>query len=169
VVVDLGAGPCHLSAELRELGLHVISLDRSREMLMLAREQFPGPRVQADLRHLPLRPRSIAGVWASASLLHLEREALQPALDGIAGVLVPAGILYLSMKQGDGARWEASSYGEEAPRWFTYWSAQDIDHALDAAGFELLEAATDPGIRESWLVRIARLRGEAVHARSKDP
>jgi SAM-dependent methyltransferase len=43
-VLDLGAGPCLDSAELRSLGLRVISVDRSWRMLMAAHEEIPGLR-----------------------------------------------------------------------------------------------------------------------------
>jgi SAM-dependent methyltransferase len=155
-VLDLGAGPCHDSAELRKLGRYVVSLDRSRQMLSVTRDDFPGPRVQADLRQLPFRRHSLAGVWASASLLHLERCDLRPALAEIARVLVADGVLFVSLKDGDGERWESASYGEEAPRWFTYWNAGDIDDALAANGFTTLESVTRKGSKETWHIRLAR-------------
>jgi len=156
VVLDLGAGPCHDSAQLRALGLSVISLDRSKHMLNVASERFPGARVQADLRQLPFRPNSIAGVWASASLLHLDRHELAPALAGVREVLVESGVLFMSLKRGAGEGWETTKYGGEAPRWFTYWHEQDVDAALLAAGFDLVEAATRAGTEVEWLMRIAR-------------
>jgi SAM-dependent methyltransferase len=160
-VVDLGAGPCFDSAELRDLGLQVISLDRSRPMLQVARERFPGPRVQADMRQLPLRSRTVAGVWACASLLHLERQDLLPALAGVRDALCDSGVLFVSFKQGHGEGWERSRYGVDAPRWFTYWSEEDLDGALRAAGFELCESATRQGFHEPWIIRLARAAGPA--------
>ena len=87
-VLDLGAGPCLDSAELRSLGLRVISVDRSWRMLMAAHEETPGQRVQADIRQLPFQPDCLAGVWACASLLHLDRDQLVPAVSDIRNVLV---------------------------------------------------------------------------------
>jgi hypothetical protein len=155
-VVDLGAGPCFDSAELRDLGLHVISIDRSGPMLRVALDRFPGPRVQADMRQLPLRPNTLAGVWASASLLHLDRQDLLPALVGVRDALCASGILFMSLKLGTGEGWESRKYGVEAPRWFTYWSEADLDDTLRAAGFELCESATRQGSAEPWTLRIAR-------------
>jgi SAM-dependent methyltransferase len=156
VVLDLGAGPCLDSAELRSMGLRVVSVDRSREMLKVAREQIPGPRVQADLRRLPFRAGCIAAAWASASLLHLERSELAPALVGIREVLCPSGVLFFTLKEGVGEGWETTKYGADVPRWFTYWSESEVDEALEAAGFEVIEAATQPGAPHPWIVRIAR-------------
>ena len=161
LVLDLGAGPCLDSAELRSLGLRVISVDRSRRMLTAARQQIPGPRVQADMRQLTFRPNCIAGVWACASLLHLDRGELVPALSGIRNVLLSRGVLFVSLKYGSGASWDTARFGPDAPRWFTYWSDDDLDASLESAGFEIVESATEEGLRNRWIARIARRR-EAV-------
>jgi len=156
LVLDLGAGPCLDSSELRSLGLRVISVDRSRRMLIAAYQEIPGPRVQADMRQLTFRPNCIAGVWACASLLHLDRDELVPALSGIRDVLVSCGVLFVSLKYGSGATWDTSKFGSEAPRWFTYWSNDDLDASLGSAGFEIVESATEEGLQDRWIARIAR-------------
>ena len=157
-VLDLGAGPCLDSVELRSLGVRVISVDRSRRMLSAAQQEIPGPRVQADMRQLTFRPHCIAGVWACASLLHLDRDELVPALAGIRTVLVSSGVLFVSLKHGSGATWDTSKFGPDAPRWFTYWSEDGLDASLASAGFEILESATQEGLRNRWIARIARRR-----------
>jgi SAM-dependent methyltransferase len=161
LVLDLGAGPCLDSAELRSLGLRVISLDRSRQMLIAAQQDVPGPRVQADMRQLTFHPNCFAGVWACASLLHLDRDELIPALSGIRRVLVSSGVLFMSLKCGSGGMWDSSRFGPDAPRWFTYWSGEDVDSALRSAGFEVVESATAEVSQVTWIARIAR-RSEVV-------
>ena len=161
LVLDLGAGPCLDSAELRTLGLRVISVDRSRRMLIAAQQEILGPRVQADMRHLAFRPNCIAGVWACASLLHLERDELVPAISGIRDVLVSSGVLFVSLKYGSGGTWDTSKFGAEAPRWFTYWSEEGVDSSLRSAGFEIVESGTQEVRQDRWIARIAR-RSRAV-------
>jgi SAM-dependent methyltransferase len=161
LVLDLGAGPCLDSAELRTLGLRVISVDRSWRMLIAAQQEILGPRVQADMRQLTFRPNCIAGVWACASLLHLNRDELVPALSGIRNVLVSCGVLFVSLKYGSGGTWDTSKFGPEAPRWFTYWSDDDLDASLGSAGFEIVESATEEGLQNRWIARVAR-RSRAV-------
>ena len=159
LVLDLGAGPCLDSAELRSLGLRVISVDRSRRMLTAAHQEIHGPRVQADMRQLTFRPNCIAGVWACASLLHLDRDELVPALSAIRDVLVSCGVLFVSLKYGSGGTWDTSKFGPEAPRWFTYWSDDDLDASLGSVGFEIVESATEEGLQDRWIARVARRSG----------
>ena len=52
-----------------------------------------------------------------------------------------------------------SKFGPEAPRWFTYWSDDDLDASLGSAGFEIVESATEEGLRHKWIARIARRNG----------
>lgn len=158
-VLDLGAGPCLDSAELRSLGLRVISVDRSRRMLLATQQEIPGPRVQADMRQLAFRPSCIAGVWACASLLHLDRDELVPALSGIRSVLVPSGVIFVSVKYGTGEHWDTAKFGPDAPRWFTYWLDDGLDASLASAGFEILESATEDRLEHRWIARIARRVG----------
>ena len=112
--------------------------------------------MQADLRHLPFRAGCMAGVWASGSLLHLERADLAPALAGIRDVLCRSGVIFLTLKKGDGESWETAKYGADVPRWFTYWSEPELDRILETAGFDIVEAATQPGAQDTWIARIAR-------------
>lgn len=156
LVLDAGCGPGFDGALLRERGLQVVGLDRSPAMLRLGRHRYPGPYVQGDLRRLPLASGSLNGIWASASLLHLPRADFAPALHGCWHVLQPGGLLYLSLKEGEGEQWRPNAYGQEAARFFTYWQAQALDDVLAAAGFVPVAAWRDAAGSQGWLNRIAR-------------
>ena len=153
LVLDLGAGPGLDAAELRRRGLEPICMDLSLGMLRAGVCEFPGPRVQSDLRSLPFSSCSVCGVWANASLLHLSKTEARLALREIRRVLRPSGILLVSLKRGRGAAWESECYGR--PRWFQYWSDRELDSALQAVGFSLKAAWVDEAPRDTWLVRLA--------------
>jgi ubiquinone/menaquinone biosynthesis C-methylase UbiE len=159
LVLDLGAGPGVDSAELRKRGFEAISVDLSLGMLRSGVGEFPGPRVQSDLRCLPFPSHSVWGVWASASLLHLSKAEASLALREIRRVLRSSGILYLSVKQGAGTEWESERYGR--PRWFQYWSGPELDAALRAAGFCVDAAQVDETTRATWLIRLASVERAA--------
>ena len=69
----------------------------------------------------PARPGTpYDGVWASASLLHVDRTDLPTVLRRLADATRPAGVLMLWLKEGDGEGW--STHGSVgAPRHFVYW------------------------------------------------
>jgi hypothetical protein len=61
------------------------------------------------------------------------------------------------VKAGEGTEEETSRYG--LPRFFQYWSAEDLDRALADTGFTVIERRTDVTDRATWLVRLARRTG----------
>ena len=154
-ILDLGCGPGFDGSELRNWDYHVVGLDRTREALHLAGQHNPGMYVCADMRALPLRGR-FAGGWACASLLHLEPEEMSDVLQRLSCLLLPEGVLYLSVKEGDGAEWDFT-YGRDHPRWFTFWSSDGLDTALLQAGFEIRERDASIGSKTTWLRRMAVL------------
>lgn len=156
LVADVGSGPGRDTHGLRACGLRAIALDRSRGMLRAGRARFPADRVQADLLALPLRPASVAGVWANACLLHLPEAEMPAALAEIRRVLVPGGRLHLTLKRGEGAGWETERYG--GPRFFQYWTGEALDAVLADAGFGVRIRAFAPTPSADWLVRQCTLR-----------
>ena len=136
-VADVGCGPGRDLAYLLRHSVPAIGIDTSREMLKEAlRHVASGTVLQADCRRLPLRPRSLAGIWACASVLHLPRPDLPLALTEFARVL-NQGHLFLALKEGEGDDWVPFEADQE--RFFVYYSVPQVESALRATGFEVLE------------------------------
>ena len=154
LVADVGGGPGFDAAQLRARGLRAVTLDLSLGMLRCGVREFPGPRILADMRALPFAPGSLGGIWASASLLHLERADVGAALAGFRAALQPGGLLHVGVKQGSGAGWETARYGSDEPRFFTYWSEAAFDRELEGAGFRTLEGGRRQG-QDTWITRQA--------------
>jgi SAM-dependent methyltransferase len=153
-VLDVGAGPGIHTAALRAHGLRASSLDFSLGMLRAGVAEFPGPRLQGDARRLPIATSSLGGIWANASLLHLQRADALDALREARRVLSPGGVLFVSVKEGVGAETETSRYGQ--PRFFQYWSSAELDDAIAGAGFVAIDARAEEAPNARWLVRLAR-------------
>lgn len=154
-VVDVGCGPGFDAAYFRRSGLRSLGIDLSLAMMCAGRPEFGGPYVQGDMRHLPLA--SAGGLWVSASMLHVPRDEALAVLRGFAGVLAPGGLLYLSLKAGQGAEWTESSHGYPLPRYFVYWQPADLDSMLASAGFDIVDGWLSPASETTrWLIRFAR-------------
>ncbi len=165
LVCDIGCGPGFDTAVLRQHGFRAIGLDRSRGMMQAGREVHGPtlPFVQMDMRALPLAKTAVYGLWASASLLHLLRQDMLPALCGFARVLKPGGVLYLSLKAGAEADWQPNPYQNEGLRFFTYWQPDTLDPLLIQAGFHIVDGWLDQSKRTHWLVRYAQLADHLPH------
>jgi len=160
VVIDVGCGPGFDTVELRRQGMRAVGVDYSWNMMQTGKRQYrlEGPYVQADMRWLPFC-RAAGGLWACASLLHIRRDDVPRALAGFARVLKPEGILYLSVKLGQGEEWTDFSCGQAARRFFVYWQPEALDAVLDAAGFDQVEGWLEEAGDTTWLGRLVRKRG----------
>jgi double-stranded uracil-DNA glycosylase len=148
VRLDLGSGPGHY---LPHLGSPVVAVDAAPAMVAEARRRHPGaPGVAADLEALPLRPGSVAGVWASKSLQHVSRPRLPMALAGLHRTLAVGGTLDLTVFRGDGDG--RTGADDDFPgRRFTWWRPEALADLLVGAGFTVdeISSGTAAGDRQT--------------------
>jgi ubiquinone/menaquinone biosynthesis C-methylase UbiE len=154
-VIDIGCGPGVDVALMRRRGLRTVGLDLSQGMLDLAQREYPGQFILADMRSLPLA-NSVGGIWSCASLLHLPRSDMLGALTEFCRAMISGGILYLSVKMGDGHLWSSANDAYSSPRLYTLWQPPALDEVLASSGFRIIERiteTTDQGT--TWLSRFA--------------
>ena len=157
LVLDVGCGPGWDTAVLQSHHLTAIGLDLNHEMMRVGRTEhnIQQPFAQVDMRRLPFVGQ-IDGIWACASLLHLERNDMLPTLREFHRVLKPDGIAYLSVKLGHGEKWTSTSYNRPLSRFFTFWQPETLDPLLETAAFQIVDGWIEQGQRDTWLVRYAR-------------
>jgi TDG/mug DNA glycosylase family protein len=161
VRLDLGAGPGHY---LPHLGIPVVAADPAVAMVAEARRRHPGvPGVVCDGAALPVRPGSLAGVWASKCLQHVPRAELPLLLTGLHRALAVGGVLDLTIFRGDGER--RTGDDDDFPgRHFTWWQPEPLGDVLVGAGFSV-EGPDDavavdpaPGTDPRLTARVTRAR-----------
>ncbi len=87
LVVDVGCGVGHVTADLSSRRLDVVGVDPSREMLRVARDLYPGLCFEQDDAHLAstdLGGRGIAAIIARFSLIHIPPGGIPDVLAGWA-------------------------------------------------------------------------------------
>jgi SAM-dependent methyltransferase len=157
-VLDLGCGGGRDSRLLARLGRPVIAGDISGEMLSCARRRSAGQAhdtryVRMNMLALPFRNASLAGTWASASLLHLPSATIPRVLAEILRTLRPGGVAAISMRTGDHEGWREGDTAR-GRRWFTLVQPGDFSDAMRAAGFH--DVAINHSGREGWFVAVGR-------------
>ena len=100
-------------------------------------------------------PDEIDVVLANAVLLHFTREEAARVLVKIHAALSGGGTFAFTLKQGEGEGWSEEKLG--APRFFAYWTKEQIEQELQRAGFNDVTVWGDrPTGNATWLQIIAR-------------
>lgn len=99
-VLDAGCGSGRDSALLKNKGFDVTGIDISKGLLNEAKKEHPGINfIEGDLLKLPFSENSFDGVWAHASLVHLETvQDAQKAINEFHRVLISDGVVHILSK-----------------------------------------------------------------------
>ena len=145
IVLDAGCGTGRDLQALSAAGFRAVGMDLSAGMLAEAAAAST-PLVRSDLRRLGFASATFDGVWACASLVHLDAVAMAAALSELARVVRPQAPLYVTVKAGaDDEGWADSPHGR---RWYHYWSSGALHGAVEEAG---LTVAGEDRSSPAWL------------------
>ena len=134
-ILDAGCGSGRDARYFLSQGFEVVAIDASEEMVKSASNLTGQAAVQMRFEDMSFR-NEFDGVWASASLLHIERSLLSDILATLISSLRPKGHLYLSMRDGQGDEFIDGRY-------FSYITESELRHLLEQrSDIELLELWT---------------------------
>lgn len=158
LVLDAGCGAGRDLIGLEAAGLRPSGLDASRRLAAIARTNSGLPLVVGDLRNPPFAHASFDGIWAMASLLHVEADEIRNTLGALHDSLVRGGVLFASVKRGRGLG------RDQEGRWFTLYDEASWTRRVKAAGFEIIEAVDEPlvvdggfgAVTSGWISCLAR-------------
>jgi SAM-dependent methyltransferase len=136
-VADVGCGTGRLEPYLAARGLSPTGIDLSSQMTKVARRDYPGFGFSvADLRRLPFRDASLAGVVCWYSLMFLAPSDRPAAFAGLARVLKPGGYLVTAFKAGDSQLRRAGRSTGLGVEFDIYWlSTDEMERQATEAGF----------------------------------
>ncbi len=138
-VVEVGCGPGRMTGPLADLGLAMRGIDLSPQMVAEARRRHPHLAFEVGtMTALDLPDRSIAGLVAWYSIIHLPPDELPVAFGEFARVLVPGGRLQLAFQVGDGPVEIEHAYGHPVSATAYRLDPDGIADLLQAAGFTVL-------------------------------
>lgn len=149
-VLDLGCGGGRDVEYLTRAGLWVVAADISACLLRTTATRCGRiALVQMDMLALPFRDDSFGGVWACASLVHVERRTHPSVLREVLRVLKPGGRVAISMKAGVSEGWTTGKRIAD-PRWFTEVVPDVFIDQLRSVGF--CEVVVLSSGRDAWYV-----------------
>ena len=145
-ILDVGCGDGRHCKLIDKNDGIAVGIDLSDNMLAEARNYYPGGSfLKMDMTKLEFEDNGFDGVWSSGSIYHVAKEHVRQVFSEFRRVLKNNGVIALSYKLGGGEGMEASpkSYGG-SPRYFAYYSKDEMDGILKNCGFAELEARMYP-------------------------
>lgn len=149
-VLDAGCGPGRDMAWMESRGFLVTGIDLSRGMLAQARPHVRGALLHMDMCHLTFADVSFTGIWCCSSFFHLPRNEALEALKQMHRVLIPGGMLYLSLLEGEGETWTETGFAG-VKRYFVHYAHDEARNMLSQAGFAPFENHRDEAPGHAWL------------------
>ncbi|MFC0602517.1 class I SAM-dependent methyltransferase [Streptomyces palmae] len=121
-VADLGCGPGHITAHLRELGLAAFGVDASAAMITLARQAYPGLRFEVgSMAAVNIADGALDGVLSRWSVIHTPPRELPAILAEFHRVLAPGGHLLIGFSASDGPSHPTQSFDHAVALAYRWW------------------------------------------------
>lgn len=144
-IIDIGAGSGRDIKYFIKAGFEVYGIDASEELCRLSAE-YTGAIIQCQTIQDWIPHMQYDGVWANASLIHLQRKEVEDFISRLLEVLSQEGVIYISLKEG------IAEGVDEKGRYFNGLTIKDIRILLSRGG--------NYSIVETWLSEDALLRSD---------
>ncbi|MFA5303559.1 MAG: class I SAM-dependent methyltransferase [Candidatus Nanoarchaeia archaeon] len=154
-VIDIGCGPGRDSKYFSDKNLDVTGVDLTDNFLKIAKSKVPkADFLKMDMRQLSFNDESFEGVWCNGAFLHIPKYENSATLKEFYRVLKPEGVMYLSVKIGEGEQIVKKDYWK-GRKLFIYYSQEEIIGLLKNTGFEIINTIIR-NQEEDWINIIAR-------------
>src|SRR5947209_166890 len=124
-------------------GFDLVGIDTSAEMLRRARSRVPGGKfLRMRMQNLQVPPEeAFDAIWSTRTLIHVPQALVVDVLASWKRVLKPGGILGLGVNIGERNWWETNEAISGLPMFYHYFADGELEEALEAAGYQVVEKA----------------------------
>lgn len=159
-ILELGCGSGVQTKLLLDLGLSVVGIDISPNMITEAKKRAPkGEYLVGDIASVAFAKDSFDGIYARASLLHIPKNLIPKVFESVNKMLKTGGYFYLAIKEGKGeGEVEDLRHGINVKRFFSLFVKEEIEKLMEAADFNIVElnTYTRAGGSTTWIQVIAQ-------------
>lgn len=138
-ILDAGCGSGRDSLYFKKQGFKVTAMDGSKKMCEEAEKVLNQPVLCSTFEELE-ETQEYDGIWACASLLHVEKDQMTEMMNHLAGTLKPGGIFYACWQKGNSERMVGDRYYADyvenqlkemlkqvkSCRLVEYWESEDV-------------------------------------------
>ena len=153
-ILEIGSAHGRDAKIIEEKGFYVEKTDATKGFVDILQKDDPKARI------LNIITDNLDSTYdliiANAVFLHFDNKDMQSSTTKVYSALNPGGVFSLTLKQGEGEAWQDNK--GMAPRYFNYWSKDDIVELLVATGFTDVDAWVNSsyGPNKSWIMVIAK-------------
>lgn len=160
-ILDVGCGDGRHCVLIEKNGGKALGIDLSQGMLKEAHTYYPQGDFQCmDMCNLLFDDNTFDGIWSSGSIYHVPKSEVRNVIKEFRRVLKPNGVVAINFKlgQGEGLEENPSSYSG-SPRYFAYYTAQEMLSLFAGNGFDVVESCMYPeeifgdNIQQMWFAK----------------
>ncbi len=153
-ILDAGCGHGRDTKDFIAQGYSVTGIDLSEGLLGEAQKRVPnGKFLKMDFTNLTFPDKSFDGLWCAAALLHIEKSHAENALSGFARVLKDEGVLFVSIKKGEGEVVKTEPQGQ---KFFANYTKSEIDKLVEKNFVILKSYERGDQYGQGWICVFAR-------------
>ena len=150
-ILDVGCGPGRDAKYFSEHGLEVTGIDLTSNFVKMASQNVPNAKfIQMDMRNLDFPENTFDGIWACASFLHIPKDEAKNTLLGFRKILKPAGLIYLSIKQGNEEKFVEKDEYKGRTKFFAFYTQGEFKNLIESCNFKILKVLIDEK-KDTWI------------------
>ena len=152
-ILDIGCASGRDVEYLGEEGFDVKGIDISKNLIKEAKIRVPkGKFKHMDMAALSYKDESFNAIWCHGTLCHVKKGSVASVLKEFKRVLKSKGILYIGLRAGKGQGMVSFSDTANMPRFFAFYSLEELKNHMKKAGFTILKAYSEKdGHTGTWL------------------
>ncbi|MBD3360356.1 methyltransferase domain-containing protein [Candidatus Peregrinibacteria bacterium] len=150
-ILDIGCGPGRDAKYFSEHNLEVTGIDLTSNFVKMASQNVPNAKfIQKDMRSLDFPENSFDGIWACASFLHVPKEDAKNTLLGFRKILKPAGLIYLSVKQGNEEKFVEKDEYKGRTKFFAFYAQDEFKNLIESCNLKIVKVLID-NKKDTWI------------------
>jgi len=142
-VLDAGCGSGRDTNLLAQKGLDVVGIDLSSGLINIAKTAYPGLKfIEGNFLKLPFEDNFFDGVWAHASLVHLESiNEVEKALREFDRILKKGGAIHIAVRTNtEGNKFEIIKDEDgNVDKFFQYFTKEELESLVKKTGFIIVK------------------------------
>jgi len=150
-ILDAGCGSGRDTDYFKEESFDVTGVDISPGMIAEAKKRAKGDFRVMDMAKLEFDDESFDGLWCCATMTHVLKKDAPDVLKGFHRVLKKDGVLYFSVKDGEGEKIGPSKSLSMTPVFKAFYKQQEVEDISQEAGFTLVQAHAEEGDDCNWI------------------